>query len=207
MFKKNLFVKLKVYFIFLNLFLSLVSCASKLKIQSEPSGIEVFAALPNSSQKKALGKTPVEMTYTELGNKLGGLQNNGEFLSLIFESKEYENEKLLFPSQPFGLTSSQVFVKMTPVKDVTQARDILQRIHNAQKFAQNGQFDRALADIDRVLEVDPNFIRAITLKGSIYYLQKNYDEALRWFEKALSLDGSFEEAIKMIAKIKEEKKK
>lgn len=44
------------------------------------------------------------------------------------------------------------------------------------------------------------------MKGSIFYLQKNYDEALKWFEKALAADSSFEEAVKMINKIKQERK-
>lgn len=204
--KLNFSIKLKNIILSFVFFLTM-SCTSKLKIQSEPADIEVFVAQQNSTQKKSLGKTPLEITYSDLNEKIGVTQNSGEFISISFESKDYDIEKVLLLAKPFGMTSTQVFVKLTPLKDVSHARDILQKLHNAQKFAQAAQFDRALVDIDKVLEVDPNFIRALSLKGSIYYLQKNYDEALKWFEKALALDGSFEEAIKMIAKIKEEKKK
>jgi len=208
MFKtKFTFFKINFKNIFLGSLWLLVGCSSKLKIQSEPSDIEVFVAQQNSAQKKSLGKTPIEITYSDLSEKVGGTQSSGEFLNISFEAKDFDIEKVLLPSKPFGLTSTQIYVKLTPLKDVSQARDILQKLHNAQKFAQAGQFDRAFVDIDKVLEVDPSFIRALSLKGSVYYLQKNYDEALKWFEKALALDGSFEEAVKMIAKIKEEKKK
>ncbi len=176
-------------------------------MQSEPSDVEVFASAQNSNQKKSLGKTPLEIKYSELYEKAGFTPSNGEFLSITLEGKDYDVEKLLLPPAPYGLTSSQMFVKLTPLKDVSQAKEILQKLHIAQKFAQAAQFERALVEIDKVLEVDPKFIRALSLKGSVYYLQKNFDEALKWFEKALSLDGSFEEAIKMITKIKEEKKK
>lgn len=203
---KNFLHMIKASFILIFIFL-FSGCSSKLKIKSEPIDIEVFVAQQNSVQKKSLGKTPLEITYSELYEKIGGTQNAGEFINMSFESKDYDVEKVLLPSKPFGLTSTEVYVKLTPLKDVSQARDILQKLHNAQKFAQAGQFDRALVDIDKVLEVDPGFIRALSLKGSVYYLQKNYDEALKWFEKALALDSSFEEAVKMIAKIKEEKKK
>ncbi len=185
----------------------LTSCSSKLVVQSEPSDVEVFASAQNSNQKKSLGKTPLEIKYSELYEKAGFTPSSGEFLSISLEGKDYDIEKLLLPPAPYGLTSSQVFVKLTPLKDVSQAKEILQKLHVAQKFAQASQFERALIEIDKVLEVDPKFIRALSLKGSVYYLQKNFDEALKWFEKALSLDGSFEEAIKMITKIKEEKKK
>jgi len=204
---KSTFSKFNFKNVVLSSLVFLVACSSKLKIQSEPSDIEVFVSQQNSAQKKSLGKTPIEITYSDLSEKISGTQNSGEFVYMSFESKDFDIEKVLLPSKPFGLTSTQIFVKLTPLKDVSQARDILQKLHNAQKFAQAGQFDRALVDIDKVLEVDPNFIRALSLKGSVYYLQKNYDEALKWFEKALALDGSFEEAVKMIAKIKEEKKK
>jgi tetratricopeptide (TPR) repeat protein len=204
---KSTFSKFNFKNVVLSSLVFLVACSSKLKIQSEPSDIEVFVSQQNSAQKKSLGKTPIEITYSDLSEKIRGTQNSGEFVYMSFESKDFDIEKVLLPSRPFGLTSTQIFVKLTPLKDVSQARDILQKLHNAQKFAQAGQFDRALVDIDKVLEVDPNFIRALSLKGSVYYLQKNYDEALKWFEKALALDGSFEEAVKMIAKIKEEKKK
>lgn len=204
---KSTFSKFNFKNVVLSSLVFLVACSSKLKIQSEPSDIEVFVSQQNSAQKKSLGKTPIEITYSDLSEKISGTQNSGEFVYMSFESKDFDIEKVLLPSRPFGLTSTQIFVKLTPLKDVSQARDILQKLHNAQKFAQAGQFDRALVDIDKVLEVDPNFIRALSLKGSVYYLQKNYDEALKWFEKALALDGSFEEAVKMIAKIKEEKKK
>jgi len=206
--KVNLaFSKSNVRKLFLGSLCFLLGCSSKIKIQSEPSDIEVFAAQQNSSQKKSLGKTPIEISYTYLGDKVGGTPASGEFLNLSFESKDFDTKIVLLPSKPFGLTSTQVYVKLTPLKDVSQARDILQKLHNAQKFAQAGQFERAFVDIDKVLEVDPSFIRALSLKGSVYYLQKNYDEALKWFEKALALDSSFDEAIKMIAKIREEKKK
>jgi tetratricopeptide (TPR) repeat protein len=204
---KSTFSKFNFKNVVLSSLVFLVACSSKLKIQSEPSDIEVFVSQQNSAQKKSLGKTTIEITYSDLSEKIRGTQNSGEFVYMSFESKDFDIEKVLLPSRPFGLTSTQIFVKLTPLKDVSQARDILQKLHNAQKFAQAGQFDRALVDIDKVLEVDPNFIRALSLKGSVYYLQKNYDEALKWFEKALALDGSFEEAVKMIAKIKEEKKK
>ena len=202
--RNNLKVLATCLFLFLTY---LTSCSSKLIVQSDPSDVEVFASAQNSNQKKSIGKTPLEIKYSDLYEKAGFTPSNGEFLYISLEGKDYDVEKVLLPPTPYGLTSSHVLVKLTPLKDVSQAKEILQKLHIAQKFAQAAQFERALVEIDKVLEVDPNFIRALSLKGSVYYLQKNFDEALKWFEKALSLDGSFEEAVKMISKIKEEKKK
>lgn len=184
-----------------------LSCSSKLKIQSEPSDAEVFVSQQNSLDRKSLGKAPLDISYSDLIDKAGGTARTGEFYVLSFELKDHETEKLLLPPQPFGATQANVVAKLVPSKDANQAKDILQRMHNAQKFAQSGQFERAMAETDKILEVDAKFARALSLKGSIYFLQKNYDDALAWFEKALASDPSFDDALRMINKIKAEKKK
>ena len=130
---KSTFSKFNFKNVVLSSLVFLVACSSKLKIQSEPSDIEVFVSQQNSAQKKSLGKTPIEITYSDLSEKISGTQNSGEFVYMSFESKDFDIEKVLLPSKPFGLTSTQIFVKLTPLKDVSQARDILQKLHNAQK--------------------------------------------------------------------------
>lgn len=186
--------------------LSSLGCSTKLKVQSEPADAEVFVSQQYSTEKKSLGKTPLEISYSELNQKSGGTPKSGEFLVLSIEAKDFEAEKILLPAAPFGATGSNVNVKLVASKDANQAKNILDRLHNAQKFAQSSQFERALIETDKVLEIDPKFPRALSMKGSIFYLQKKYDEALKWFEKALAADNSFEEAVKMINKIKQERK-
>ncbi len=184
-----------------------MGCSSSLKVQSEPAGVEVFISQQESKEKKSFGKTPVEITYNDLREKLGSSLSPSDMLVVSLESREFEPEKVYVPPSSFGVTTTHVQVRLTPKKEVSNAAGILQRLHNAQKFAQAGQFERAHVETDKVLEIDPKFTRALSMKGSISYLQKNYDEALKWFEKALAVDASFEEAVRMIAKIKQEKSK
>lgn len=183
---------------------SLVACSSTLKVQSDPTGAEAFIRQQNGTEKKPIGKTPIEIPFTELYQKAGGSASEGEYLVLTLENKDFETKEVLIPPHTFGNQTSLVQVKMQSSKDAVNASQILTRLHNAQKFAQSAQFERAHIETDKALEVDSQFVRAISLKGSIYYLQKNYSEALKWFEKALTIDPSFDEAVKMIAKIKQE---
>jgi tetratricopeptide (TPR) repeat protein len=187
-------------------FLALCSCSSMLKIQTEPAGVEVFISQQDSKEKKSIGKTPVEISREELREKLGSSISPSDMLVINLESREFESEKIYVPPSSFGATGTIVQVKMTSRKEAGNASQILQRLHNTQKFAQAGQFERAHIETDKVLEVDPQFVRALSMKGSIFYLQKNYDEAVKWYEKALAVDSSFDEAVKMIAKIKQERK-
>lgn len=137
--------------------LSSFGCATKLAIQSEPTAAEVFVSQEYSTEKKSLGKTPLEISYSELNQKSGGTPKAGEFLVLSIEAKDFESEKILLPAAPFGATGSNVNVKLVASKDANQAKNILDRLHNAQKFAQSAQFERAHIETDKVLEIDPKF--------------------------------------------------
>lgn len=184
----------------------LIGCSSVLKIQSEPSGAEAFIAQQDSTDRKLLGRTPVEIKYSELRDKLGSNVSPSDMLVVTLELQDMETQKIFVPPTSFGTTNINVQVKMASKKEVGSANNILQWLHNAQKFAQGGEFERAHIEVDKVLAVDAKFVRALSMKGSVYYLQKNYDEAAKWFEKALATDGSFEEAVKMLNKIKQERK-
>lgn len=185
-----------------------VGCTSKIKIQSEPTETTVFVGQQNTLDRRPLGKAPLELTFNELAEKAGGSMKTGDYIVLTFEAKDYETEKLLLPVPVFGATNTNVFVKLQNSSEKKDSiyREILQRLHNAQKYAQASLFERALIETDKVLELDPKFERALSMKGSIYYLQKNYTEALKWFDEAIRVDPAFEEAIKMINKIKAEMK-
>lgn len=191
--------------IFLSVFF-ILSCTSKIKIQSDPGEAEVFVSQQNSLDRRSLGKTPLELNYTDLLEKAGGTPKTGDFVLLTFQAKDFETEKVLLPVPVLGTLTSNLNVKLqnSTERKENLAKEILGRVHNAQKFAQAGNFERALIEVDKVLELDPTFVRGLSLKGSIYYLQKNYKEALSWFEKALAADNSFDEAVKMINKIKSE---
>ncbi len=179
----------------------------QLKIQSDPSNAQVFAAQQSSKERKLIGTTPLEISFKDLYEKTGGAsQASGDYLALTFEANNLEPEQIMLPPVTYGTSTMNLRVALGPKKEVKGAGAILQRLHNTQKFAQAGQLERAQIEVDKALEIDPQFVRSLSMKGSLYYLQKDYTEALKWFEKALAVDSSFEQALKMITRIKEEKK-
>ena len=184
----------------------LTGCSSILKIQSEPSGADVYISQQNSTDRKSLGKTPIEIRYGDIRDKLGGSLSSSDMMIMTLEGQGLETAKVYVPPSSFGTTGINIKVRMTPQTEISNANNILQWLHNAQKFAQGGEFERAHIEADKVLTADPKFVRAMSMKGSIFYLQKNYNEAIKWFEKALVEDGSFEEAVIMLNKIKRERK-
>lgn len=62
-------------------------------------------------------------------------------------------------------------------------------------YRQIEQFEEALSDFDRAIELDPNYAWAIAHRGETYYLMKLYDEALADFERAIELNPDYTWAI------------
>lgn len=54
-------------------------------------------------------------------------------------------------------------------------------------YGQQGNFDAALADIDKVLAVTPKDLSMVTAKGEFLYAKKSYPEALAAFQSAAAM--------------------
>ena len=87
-------------------------------------------------------------------------------------------------------------------KEERLAKDVLDHLFLAQKLALSAQYERAQIEIDHILTDFPGFPRALSMRASIYFAQKNYTESLRWYEEALKSDPQMEDAVKMAAKVR-----
>jgi len=57
-------------------------------------------------------------------------------------------------------------------------------------YAQSGLFERAMAELKIILAEDEDNLAAINNTGNIYYLQKNFKEALVMYQRALDVEPS-----------------
>lgn len=182
-----------------------VGCSTKLVISTEPTEVDVTLKLPNG-EKKPLGKTPTEVTLSDLEKDLPLTASTGEMLELQFEKTDFESQRIWIPPAKFGMTTVNVFTKLKSGTDQAKLADsLLQYLHNAQKFAANGNFERAIQEVDIALEKNPRFVRGLSMKGAILFNQGKWDDSRKWYEKALNIDNSFDEAVKMIDQIKKKK--
>lgn len=179
-------------------------CSSTWVIRSEPSEAEVFVRHPEKSERLSLGKTPLEMTQAELQEKAQISPTSADFFEVTIEKQDHLPEKLLVPLSRMGTRETFLTVKLQPGQQESRlAQRILQLMFNAQKFAQQREFVRAHEEIDKALSLDSRFSRALSLKASIYFLQQNYSEALKFYEEALKSEPGFDDANKMIVQIRQ----
>jgi tetratricopeptide (TPR) repeat protein/Zn-dependent protease len=55
-------------------------------------------------------------------------------------------------------------------------------------YMNTSQNEDAIADVQRVLMIDPNNELALLIRGDIYFIEKDYDLALEWYERAHQLN-------------------
>ncbi|HZR61819.1 MAG TPA: tetratricopeptide repeat protein [Xanthobacteraceae bacterium] len=53
------------------------------------------------------------------------------------------------------------------------------------------QYDRAMTDCNRAIELDPRDDHAFNTRGAIYHLTKKYDQAIEEYSKAIRLNANF----------------
>jgi stress-induced-phosphoprotein 1 len=54
-------------------------------------------------------------------------------------------------------------------------------------------FDYAMKDINKCLEIDPNFVRAYVRKGNCHQLMKEFHKALVAYDQGLKIDPANQE--------------
>lgn len=186
--------------------LGLSGCAtSTFSVVTEPLAADVFFRAPGEKEKKPLGKTPLTLPMSELRQTIGSAAS-GEYFPVIIEKPGFVTETYFVPLSGFGTMLTKVDVKLTASdrdQDEKVARQLIDRLFLAQRFAQTQQFERAQIELDRILADHPRFSRAMTMRGAIYFAQKNYPESLKWYEEALKVDPQLDDAVKMAARIRE----
>lgn len=178
-------------------------CAAKYVVKSDPEGVAVYYQAARSDNRIKLGDTPFELTEEQFTKTVSIDPHSVEYFELVFERQGFRPERLLVPGARFGAMSTTVSVAMKPsANDGNIARDLLQMIMNAQKFANEGDFQRAHSEVDRALQVDAKFARAASMKGAIYFMEKNYGDSLKWYESALQIDSQQQDVVKMISHLR-----
>ncbi|MBN8536591.1 MAG: tetratricopeptide repeat protein [Deltaproteobacteria bacterium] len=203
---KNPWFDLSIIFLCILNYIFLCGCSTpSFVVKSDPLQADVFVQDPKSSDKKPIGKTPLQLPLTEVRKTLGNSVGPGEFFNVIIEKQGFLPQTYAVPATKFGTMIVQYDIKLKPgnaPKEVRIAKEILDHIFVAQKLALLQQFERAQIELDKVIIPFPNFARALSMRASIYFAQKNYVESLKWYEEAIKNDPELDDAIKMIAKIK-----
>lgn len=195
---KIIFLKLAPVFFLLGF----TSCVSKVIIQSEPTKSDVFVRVEGKKDRVNLGQTPLEISESQLAEKLNLTPDSTQWINLILEKKEFTTREILIPSNRWGESSKIIKINLDKNPDKsTVVQEMLSYFFNAKKFAETKQYDQAHSEIDKILVMDSKNVRAINMKAGIFYLEGKLDEAKKLYRDALTIDPSSSDSIKMLEMI------
>jgi len=173
---------------------SLVACGVILLVLAGwmPSGAD--AAEPKKEERTVLltkkGETSIQVTESEEdGNQIVRVRTvfRGEenIIVLNIDLPVYEVEIPLSIDQVIPQTTA---AGVRGPEGQFQDMMIAQWLQKAQQSMLDGDYNGALRQVDTVLQVDPDNIQAMAMKGSVYYALGNYELASETWEVVLSLD-------------------
>ena len=179
-----------------------VGCANKIVIQSDPPQAEVFVRVEGKKDRVSIGTTPVEISESQLADKLNLTADSVQWIQLVLEKKEYTTREVLIPSNRWGETLKIVKLSLPNNPDkTTVVNEMLSYYFNAKKFAETKQFDQAHSELDKILSLDEKNVRALNMKAGVFFLEGKLDLAKKLYRDALTIDPASSDAIKMLEKI------
>lgn len=181
-------------------------CSTQLKVTTLPEKATVYILKPESGEKKKIGETPIDLKDKELKEMFGSFGKPGEFVSVIVEKPEFQTQNLWLPLGASGVIASEINLQLKKddkkSEEIKTAKQILDKMFLAQNFARTKQFERALIEIDKILQNIPELARALTMKASIYYAMGDFKESLNWYEKAINVEPELTSAVDMAANVR-----
>lgn len=172
----------------------LAACSHTLHVESEPAGADVFVGGDVSVAGQNVGKTPLALEYDK------NFPSSSGYVTL--QKPGFQRMTIYVHRGSFGGISETIRVKMPEGRTAGDlATQLFTYVRRAQQLHASGQYDAAHAEIDKALELDPNFAVGLSFKGSLYYIQNRRKEAEEYFRKALAIDPRYDEPARMLIKM------
>ncbi len=87
-----------------------------------------------------------------------------------------------------------ILMAVSPAKEKENPEAVKHR-NNGIIFGVNLENDKAIAEFNKAIEIDPNFADAYSRRGAAYSNKSDYDRAIKDFNKAIELDPKHEVAL------------
>lgn len=158
------------------------SCATEYRFVSTPEAAAVYQLTP--SAKVLLGETPVNFAKT-------ALPTEAPFV-VAFEKEGYEAKEVSISPTDNSLTT--VAVQLKPTRPggedlgLKRTREVLRQVFQIQEQIFQKKYVEALAGLKVLESKEKDLAEVYILRGSVYVLLSDPEQARREWEKALSMD-------------------
>lgn len=179
--------------------LAQISCStSNIRVESQPEAADIYVSVNGQTARK-VGVTPLSIQENQINSGNESFQ-----ISIIKDG--FQTEHILAPATSFARNSNvQVKLKENSGSKQSLNDEILQKVSSqvayTQSLVRSRDYDGAERTILNVLPQFPNVATFHELLGNVYYLKKDLQRAHSAYKKALDLNPSNTDTVRMIQKI------
>ena len=179
-----------------------VSCAS-ITFKTNPPGAEVI--ISKGDKFASLGKSPITITEKQVGKKLGVSLRSLQYYRVMATQNGQASEIVLVPVGLWGNAKTTIVIPMNNENNVANPDKVIRHVINAQKFAENKQLIQSHRELNDALKLAPHFSYAMSMKGALFFANKDFKRSKEWYTKALKADPGNSEALLMLKELKNPK--
>ena len=155
------------------------------QVKSTPAEAEIFIQNTSGAQKVRIGVTPYD---TQIEQILASYAPGGNFIIEV-SKKGHEPYRVLVSLM--GKTKLELNVNLPIARDVELAKKfdfIVNRLFEAQRLARLKNYEDAMKILSEMEESFPEISAIFEMKGSVYYLMKDFQKSLSYYRRAFSLN-------------------
>ena len=162
------------------------ACAgSRVTLESDPPGAEIFVSRPGQGEGRKIGQTPLTLSGAQLEKELGGALP----VEIELRKPRFVEARTLIPEMASGeLRISRKLRPETGFEDIVAINGMTDRLFEAQRLARNTRFEDALRILTELSKDSPQLAAVYELQGGIFFIQKKFKESLDSYSTAAKLN-------------------
>lgn len=172
-------------FILLSMLFGQHVLAEDISVTSNPEQAEVFVKNPNTKERVKVGKTPIKMSMNDMVNNFA----RSNVFMIEIEKEGFDPYRVLMTRT--GSNDIELLVNMEISKNMKLIKDLdflMSQLFEVQRQIRSKDYNSALKKLDDLEKDFPHYSIIYELKGSAYYLDKQFKQALNYYRKAFSVN-------------------
>lgn len=176
---------------------------SVVNVKSNPDQAEVFVRALGSTERILVGKTPIELSSSDLQDKL---KTNGLIIIEVIREQHYKEEFFLSDYNNRNVEISYDLRQLPKIDQAKKVDVIIADLFNCQRLVKVKRFAECQKILSNLKNKYPEVSTIYEFEGSIFYIKRERKKALQSFLTALKFNSNNQEAKRMIRIIKGESK-
>jgi hypothetical protein len=168
--------------------------SEEISITSNPEQATISVRNAQTGQEVKIGKTPYKGSLDAIVSNIA----SGSVFMLELTKIGFEPYRVLITKT--GSSDIALNVNMTVSRDMRMTQDfdlLMSELFDVQRMIRTKDYSSSMSKIDDLIKKFPHFSIVYEMKGSIFYLMKEFKRSLTFYRKAFAVNPKNRDAYRM----------